>query len=81
MIKTYTTWTNEAVYEAVRSTCREHLEVLVIAGQTDGTFTREDVEDSVVICRIWDSNEHAQEWQTFLNNLPTPPVSVVIETA
>jgi len=81
MTKTYTKWVSSTVYDAIRPTCRAQLEILVSEGKTDGTFTREDVEDSVVICRTWNSDENAQDWKTFLNNLPTPPVSVVIETA
>ena len=81
MTKTYTKWISETVYDAIRPTCRAQIEILIAEGKTDGTFSREDVEDSVVICRTWNSNETAQEWQAFLNNLPTPPVSVLIETA
>ena len=72
-IKTKVIW---ATGDKAPQTAGEKLRNLKLSGVTDGTSTTVDNN----IYRTWTTNEAAQEWIDFLNQLTPKPTDAVIVT-
>jgi hypothetical protein len=67
--------------EQVKTTIADEVVILQSQGKTDGTYVfvnGSPVPSQSTTTRIWDSQQTAEQWLTFIYSLGVDPVSYVI---
>jgi hypothetical protein len=65
----------------VKTTIADEVAILQSQGKTDGTYVYTDNSPEVgqnTTTRVWDSQQTAEQWLTFIYSLGVDPVSYVI---